>query len=1396
MTDPNQTSPPHVTLRIEKKVGSLKVAYDEESQCLSSPGRSPTNSPTADHQKDYDPFGTPSLPLDRSEQTTVLNPFDDVEAVSLKSLTPDHMASSLPVSSYENEKKGKESEQGSIQSLNTNEDKERKRREKKERQRLKRQIESKEGKEKAEKLIEKEENASRRSREDKRDKKGKKKKDKKRKKKDSVEYVNNSDDSKDSDAREVTTADFLIQSEKNSISAYTDQQPSTFSLSGKSLVGGVDERDGDDEEDDGTEKKRRKKRNKNAELDWMLQAEKEKQHAKERSQRIDAQKKKDSELLRQKLEDLTKLSKESAQSELAAAKEAEKLNINPFQEQKLGEKHHSTHSNDALTSISSPHQDHHALRSQSPPIHSHLIVPTLEDSPPAVRLLKDNKQDSQQISNIPLSSSSSPSLPNLPPYSAQYGVSHPKMNSVSEQRALDNQSLLSSTPVPASQLFLLTHFFLDHFIAQKENVSKIPYSFERNQTLPFISSLSTYQALLKVGQGYSPVKSSDVPNLDQNDLFLSFPLPKTSHPNDLFFSQLTAEIQTFESINTLTQSEILHRLWLIEQIWQQVRLISPHYLLCVTGSFTSYTSLPTSDVDIVIVYPQQWMYVQRVQRMMRSLLELWYGDQILSEPIRQRSQDIWDVRKKAIAALGNNTIKLCETCGTVLCGCLCDCDIQIAQTLHTNSIYPTNGKDDDERKHIKELLGMELTRATQMSLDFSSAMIVSSVYIANELRIRKPDLRSIQRIIVDADKVESNESKQVANQTTIKTEIHQHEKEHTNSETQNSSKDDLPLKADVRTRLNHWFVDTPFTPSTLPPTPVHYTHTLLEQLHNQLSSLQTSLTTSQRYPKTGGYDRQSPSPSLGEHLLQSDSEAASQFSAMTTYPLDLFDPPFESNFIKSKIPLVKLTHSKSKLHADISAFVVSGIVNSDFLRNLLLFFPAAQGIILVLKSFLLLHNLNEPFRGGLGGYPLCLIVVSHLQMYRQNYGIDWRDASQGELLLSFFQLYGEVRSPIETNPEKSDKTQEGSKEKDSSLPQSSETVPTPQFSSLLHAISIRGKGAYLPIDQIRTSRSVLFEKVDSGCDRLIVEDPLDGNNNTTRSCYHWPEIKEVFGNAYREMMKMKAKVEKRERLRKAERERISQSGNEDKETGKDHSQTDKDASTQETSTSPFSYDKSSPDLPILSSAQIDALSVEDTVSLFSSCSILHTILPISVSHLEDRINRDNADWIENENSFFVPGSSIPQHLPSPVMSQDHSLTSLSSFPGADYPLGYSRPKPHFGVPPPLSGLNSRPHNPLATLTLPPSSQGQPILSHSIAVKSHAHPPRYPNSSPREDEAIQRGLQSHGRMQNRSYRGPHTQYPSNQGRRNDRRNEKQFGYEWKPDNRERRSDDQRDSTDGH
>ncbi|KAK2959869.1 hypothetical protein BLNAU_5066 [Blattamonas nauphoetae] len=186
-------------------------------------------------------------------------------------------------------------------------------------------------------------------------------------------------------------------------------------------------------------------------------------------------------------------------------------------------------------------------------------------------------------------------------------------------------------------------------------------------------------------------------------------------------------------------------------------------------------------------------------------------------------------------------------------------------------------------------------------------------------------------------------------------------------------------------------------------------------------------------------------------------------------------------------------------HADISAGSINGIVNSDLLRELFCYYPPAPKLIFLVKWILCKHHLNEPYTGGLGGYSLSLLVLSHLQMFKRNFGKDWRSTPFFELFLSFLELYGESNTlPI---------------------------VPSQtRYSSSSHKISVQFGGEYH--EWTRDQKDEAAQTNPLSQEWLYIEDPILENVNTAHNCSLFPQIQHLFLDCFNTILELYPEIQR------------------------------------------------------------------------------------------------------------------------------------------------------------------------------------------------------------------------------------------------------------------------------
>jgi predicted nucleotidyltransferase len=175
------------------------------------------------------------------------------------------------------------------------------------------------------------------------------------------------------------------------------------------------------------------------------------------------------------------------------------------------------------------------------------------------------------------------------------------------------------------------------------------------------------------------------------------------------------------------------------------------------------------------------------------------------------------------------------------------------------------------------------------------------------------------------------------------------------------------------------------------------------------------------------------------------------------------------NFIKARVPLVKIVARFSNVQCDISFNRTNGPENVPVIRKYLTDYPALRPLLMVLKCFLQQRSLNEVFSGGLGSYSVLLLVVSHLQMF--SYNFPGSKANLGMALQHFFHLYGRL------------------------------------FNYCLAGIRVKGGGCYY--DKVEKYQTAPNDTL-----RFSIEDPNDETNELGRNSYAASRIRKAFGNAF------------------------------------------------------------------------------------------------------------------------------------------------------------------------------------------------------------------------------------------------------------------------------------------
>mmetsp|Transcript_17594 Transcript_17594/g.21510 ORF Transcript_17594/g.21510 Transcript_17594/m.21510 type:complete len:343 (+) Transcript_17594:717-1745(+) len=112
----------------------------------------------------------------------------------------------------------------------------------------------------------------------------------------------------------------------------------------------------------------------------------------------------------------------------------------------------------------------------------------------------------------------------------------------------------------------------------------------------------------------------------------------------------------------------------------------------------------------------------------------------------------------------------------------------------------------------------------------------------------------------------------------------------------------------------------------------------------------------------------------------------------------------------TKVPIVKFTHKLTNISADICINESNGIQAATLMKRFLESMPPLKPLTFLLKYFMAVRGLNEPYTGGCGSFMIQMMIVSFLQHRERWYYNHVREYNApmnlGSLLLDFFELYG------------------------------------------------------------------------------------------------------------------------------------------------------------------------------------------------------------------------------------------------------------------------------------------------------------------------------------------------------------------------------------------------------
>jgi non-canonical poly(A) RNA polymerase PAPD5/7 len=172
---------------------------------------------------------------------------------------------------------------------------------------------------------------------------------------------------------------------------------------------------------------------------------------------------------------------------------------------------------------------------------------------------------------------------------------------------------------------------------------------------------------------------------------------------------------------------------------------------------------------------------------------------------------------------------------------------------------------------------------------------------------------------------------------------------------------------------------------------------------------------------------------------------------------------------------VKFTDRETAIKVDVGfkTTISTGPQSVLFIKEKMKEYPQLEFLVLVLKQFLVYHNLLESFNGGISSYCLILLIISYLQMSGSE-----DDLNHGRDLIQFLELYG------------------------------------CQFNYLRTGIRITDGGSYF------RKNDGLAGHADNSYQQyslLCIEDPLKSENDVGRGCYGAMKVRDAFANAFREL---------------------------------------------------------------------------------------------------------------------------------------------------------------------------------------------------------------------------------------------------------------------------------------
>ncbi|KAK6505979.1 hypothetical protein TWF506_010906 [Arthrobotrys conoides] len=178
--------------------------------------------------------------------------------------------------------------------------------------------------------------------------------------------------------------------------------------------------------------------------------------------------------------------------------------------------------------------------------------------------------------------------------------------------------------------------------------------------------------------------------------------------------------------------------------------------------------------------------------------------------------------------------------------------------------------------------------------------------------------------------------------------------------------------------------------------------------------------------------------------------------------------------LSAKVPIIKYKDRLTGLSVDISFENPSGLIAIRTFNQWREVFPEMPKLALLLKQFLAIRGINEPFNGGLGSFSLICMIVSMLQLMPEASSGNWHEGENvalGRALMEFLDLYGS------------------------------------KFNTETTGIKVRQPGYF--------KKSKRREFFNPGKPYLLaIEDPNDPTNNISKASYRILDIQKQFHETY------------------------------------------------------------------------------------------------------------------------------------------------------------------------------------------------------------------------------------------------------------------------------------------